>query len=47
MKEAMDFGRLKHYFDKRTGTVDNKQSKALEQVEKVNKRPKCAFEMSR
>lgn len=46
-EKAADLGRLEHYFGKEQVQSIVEQSKALERVEKVNKHPKRAFEMSR
>lgn len=46
-EKVADLGRLERYFGKEQVQSVVEQSKALERVEKANKRPKRAFEMSR
>ena len=46
-EKASDLGRLECYFGKEQVQSIVEQSKALEQAERANKRPKRAFEMSR
>ena len=46
-EKAADLGRLERYFGKEQVQSIVEQSKALERIEKANKRPKRAFEMSR
>lgn len=46
-EKAADLGRLERYFSKEQVQSIVEQAKALERVEKANKRPKRAFEMSR
>ena len=46
-EKAADLGRLEHYFGREQVQSIVERSKALEQAEKANKRPKRAFEMSR
>lgn len=46
-EKAADLERLEHYFGREQVQSIVEQSKALERVEKVNKHPKLAFEMSR
>lgn len=46
-EKVSDLGRLERYFGKEQVQSIVERSKALEQTEKANKRPKCAFEMSR
>ncbi len=46
-EKASDLGRLERYFGKEQVQSIVKRSKALEQEEKANRRPKRAFEMSR
>lgn len=46
-EKAADLGRLEHYFGREQVQSIVERSKALEQAEKANQRPKRAFEMSR
>ena len=46
-EKAADLGRLERYFGREQVKSIVEQSKALEWAEKANKRPKCAFDMSR
>ena len=46
-EKASDLGRLEHYFGREQVQLIVERSKALEQEERSNKRPKRAFEMSR
>ncbi len=46
-ERASDLGRLERHFGREQVQSIVELSKALEQTERVNKRPKRAFEMSR
>ena len=46
-EKASDLGRLERYFGREQVQLIVERSKALEQAEKANKRPKHTFEMSR
>ena len=46
-EKASDLGRLERHFGREQVQLIVEQSKALEQTERANKRPKRAFEMSR
>ena len=46
-EKASDFGRLERHLGKEQVQLIVERSKALEQAERANKRPKRAFEMSR
>ncbi len=46
-EKASDFGRLERHLGREQVQLIVKRSKALEQAERVNKRQKRAFEMSR
>lgn len=46
-EKASDLGRLERHFGREQVQLIVEQSKALEQAERANKRPKRAFEMSR
>lgn len=46
-EKTADLERLEHYLDREQVQSIVEQSKALEQAERVNKHPKCTFDMSR
>jgi len=46
-EKVSDLGRLEHYFGREQVRSIVEQSKAMEQAERTNKRPKRTFEMSR
>ena len=46
-EKAVNLGRLERHFGREQVQSIVEQSKALEQAERANKRPKRAFEMSR